>query len=438
MPAKSDRKQLNKQRKPRKAEHKQTAKPPRQVQHAPHRAQRRRTLAPPRSVTRLTGAPFSRGLVHPTTVNFTGEHHRRVLENGSVLRMTLEDGPVAVTAMDMNREIKLSTQPNGDLKISFSMPMCDVLSLVSAYPIGGCLAAVDALGSGVQYSGGTILLNPMVNQIIAYGETAPQIGMVAYNSPQLGLQSLAYSKYKLNRLGFAYQPQGQTFQATSQMLAESRMRFSFTGDPTHPIIGMLGYRGTGTIDYSILTETPNSVQFSEWNAWSLDIRDFHTDWLTINTPRFVPTTLTFGTGDIAETRQACFGAISCYDSYLSASDRVVMPHGQLWINGEILFSDPSPLLYAYVPPQMRALVSALGALRDSDCKSLSVSTEDKSESKDEKKPTEPDDDEDRVKLVAIDDPDSPEIVSPPRYKALKNSTPGGDKYVPKAKPPSRK
>jgi len=269
--------------------------------------------------------------------------------------------------------------------------------------------------------------------------------MVSPASPQLGLQALAFSKYKMSRLGFAYQPQGQTFQQTPDTLAESRLRFCFTADPTHPVLGLLGYRGTGTIDYSLLTETPNSVQFAEWNAWNLDVKDFHTDWLNINVPRFVPETIDVSPGNVAETRQECLGAITIMDSNGLSTSRVVMPHGELWWHGEILFSDPSPLLVTYVPPAFRAMLTAVGS-RSDDPYGVDVP-----ESKEEKKTST----SFRAETPALnrpfrvgpdgavsidDDDDDVQLVTPPggTYRAAPSRAPGGTLYSPRTRPPSKK
>jgi hypothetical protein len=240
-------------------------------------------------------------------------------------------------------------------------------------------------------------------------------------SPHVGLQALSFSRYKVNSLGFAYQPQGQTFQETPQTLAESRLRFCYTSDPTHPIIGSLAYRGTGTISYQVLTETPTSVQFAEWNSWKLECKVPQPEWLYLNFPRFTPQALDITPGGIALQRETYFGTCTLLDSYTNdvsdPTDRVLMPHGQLWMTGEFEFSDPSPLLYTYIPPQLRTL--ALDAAQV-------IQSELKEESKEEKKaPTLPD----------IEDLD---IVSPPSFKATPSRVPGGIMYSPRVRVPSKK
>jgi len=379
----------------------------------------------------------------------------RTLSNGSILTTTVEEAPTATTAMDMNREFTLNSQANGDLKVSFCLPLIDVTSFndlvgstSTGLSYGAALSGIDALSGSISRPGSTLLLNPMVNQLIQYStelSTYAVEGMVCPSSPQLGLQALAYSKYKMNRLGFAYQPQGQTFQQTPDTLAESRLRFCFTGDPTHPVLGLLGYRGTGTIDYTLLTETPNSVQFAEWNAWNLEVKDFHTDWLNINVPRFVPETIDVSPGNVAETRQECLGAVTVFDSNGLSTSRVIMPHGELWWHGEIVFSDPSPLLVTYVPPALRSALTAIG------CRSDDPYGVDVVESKEEKKTSAPMRAETpalnrpfRVgpdgAVVLVEDDDDVHLVSPPGgpYRATPSRVPGGSLYSPRTRPPSKK
>lgn len=430
-------------------------------QPVPVRTPRRvRALPPPRThaVVRREVRAAPR-----TTIRFAPEtSHSRVLSNGSRLTTTTETAPTAVTAMDMNREYILTTLPNGDLKVAFCMPLIDVISTADgngsttvAASFGAAMRGLNALNSSAATEiVGTVVLNPMVNIGMAYSVSTTgantTYAMVSPNAPHLGLQALAFSKYKFNRLGFAYQPQGQTFQSTADTTAESRLRFCFTADPTHPVLGVLGYRGTGTIDYSLLTETPNSVQFAEWNAWDLEIRDFHTDWLTINIPRFTPTIIPTDAGAHAALRQTTLGAISLYDSNSSSATRVDMPHGQLWWRGEVIFSDPSPLLATYVPPAFRDMISSLGTssgfyVRES--KEVKVAPE--PESKEEKVEThhtvarggvfsrafrlDP-----RGAVIIDPDDDDLSLVSPPRFTPTPSHVVGGSLYSPRAKVSSRK
>jgi hypothetical protein len=343
--------------------------------------------------------------------------------------MTTEDAPVAVTTLDMNRRFELQTLPNGNLQVTYCLPLIDVASVsyvggIATYDYGGAMQGTDAISDAADaHTAGTLLLNPMVNLALQYGASVAQYAMVAPSSPHLGLQALSFSKYRVKKLGFGYQPQGQTFQEDAATLGESRLRFCFTADPTHPVLGTLGYRGTGIIAYELLTETPNSVQFAEWNAWNLDIADFNTDWLEINYPRFAPATLPTDTGTTALMRQTFFGAASLYDSYGTYTNtRVNMVHGQLWQHGVMEFTDPSPLLTSYVPPQLHSMLTSLSAVAAGDSFHFKgESKEEKKESRSSASSSPPGD------IVSIDC-DDPDVTCPPRWAPTPSKSPGAPLY----------
>jgi len=386
-----------------------------------------------------------------------------------MLRIGLQEAPSAVTAIDMDRHLTLESQPNGNLKVRFCLPLCDLTSSPNNYELGAAFSINSALNDTVVV-GSTVLLNPMVMVAEAYGVTNPQMSMCVPSSPHVGLQALSFSRYRMNKLGFAYQPQGQTTQSTADTLAESRLRFCYTSDVTHPIIGSMSYRGTGTIEYSLLNETPNSVQFAEWNPWTLQIRDVPDSWLYINFPRFVPATANFGLDFQAVSRQTFFGAMSCFDSDSSSATRVLMPHGQIWMSGEVEFADPSPLLYNYIPPQITRMPSIVHNAIHGTLDEIKTTEDDVltilptyGESKEEKKtvftleelkhmlrttddvlPTSLRSSVVETKVngttklsVTSDDDDQPEIISPPRY-GTPVTQPGSSDYTPRSTPTSQK
>jgi hypothetical protein len=126
------------------------------------------------------------------------------------------------------------------LIIKFNQPLFSVTSGSDGPTSGGAFYGPSALDPADNYGGGTLLLNPLLNIILNRNSPSPTQAMVAAASPHLPLQALSFSKYRMSGLGFSYLPQGQTFQSTPQEIAESRLRFAFTADPTHPVIGMLG------------------------------------------------------------------------------------------------------------------------------------------------------------------------------------------------------
>jgi len=431
---------------------KQKKKAKKAAPQAASRRDRTRTLMTPKPMASILSSTISgsravavrsppayRNLRRPF---FTGPTSRRVLSTGNTVEVSMESAPTAVSQLGMNRELSLHTLPNGNLVVNYCLPLCDVTSPSptdeggTSVGFGPALVGTDALGASAVHYGGTLLLNPIVSVAVTYNSTTATAAMIAPTSPHVGLQALAFSKYRVTRLGFSYQPQGQTFQESAPTLGESRLRFAYTSDPSHPVLGTLAYRGTGTIDYSVLTETPNSVQFSEWNAWKMDINDVKTDWLYINASRFTPQAVSQLVE--SELRQEYYGAVSLYDSYGNGvgSDCVHMAHGQLWTHGTMEFSDPSPLLFTIVPPQISKAVSQLAGMMARSSLSDSESKEEKRDDSDE----EPEWQEERrirksVKVtMATAAPPPPlvvdiEDISPPKWTPVPSSSLGSPEYL---------
>jgi hypothetical protein len=426
---KSEKKTARKKvpRVPRKPKAKAVRHQPPPSASAPPQPQRKRLPPPPGSTKRLLRA--ARPPPRIETHSFSTPTIRRKLQCGSILTMTTEDAPSAVTALNMNRVFELQTLPNGNLRVRYNLPIADVASAdLTIETFGAALLANNAIATSPTYVS-TLLLNPMVMNGVQYTASygAAFNTLLVPNSPHVGLQALSYSRYRALSLGFSYQPQGQTTQSTPATLGESRLRFCYTSDPTHPILGFLGYRGTGTIDYSLLCETPTSIQFAEWNAWKLDVANAPSDWLYINQPRVAPGMSDFSSGNVALIRETYFGAATCFDSYSastgSPSDRVIMPHGMLWMNGEFEFSDPSPLLMTYIPPALRSMPYLTAS-------SLAQSVAPDAESKEERKTP--------IDIPDIEDLCTPDVISPPHYRQLPSSAPGGKSYSPRVKVSSLK
>jgi hypothetical protein len=137
-------------------------------------------------------------------------------------------------------------------------------------------------------------------------------------------------------LKFIYQPSGETFHDDDIARAEARLRFCFTADPVHPINGSIGYLDN-VVSYDTVMSSPSSVQFAEWNAWTLEPNFPVTDWLYNYDP-----VRAGGASTALNDRFSYFGAISCFDSYQNGATRIQMTHGMLWIETEMEFADPSP------------------------------------------------------------------------------------------------
>jgi len=371
-----------------------------------------------------TGLMLKPGLLNAKLTGAAGV--RTFMAGKALVTMTTESAPVAETAMKMERKFELTTLPNGNLRVVFHQPFADCVSAPfsaghpDSFTKGEALKVTTANSSPVvQVAAGSLQLSPMAPNALVWNTVDGSFDMVTSvaRSPFLPLQAMSYSRYKIKNQHFSYAAQGQSFQAAEPQLSESRLRFAFTADPCHPQLGDAAYLN-GLIGYGNMEETPNSVQFAEWNSWQMRIPNEIDSWLYTYTPR---TAVVSGAYDPVKRLTHC-GAISCYDSGPTGTDstRVEMPHGTIWWGGEVEFSDASPLLVNNITP---LLLSCFYDAKDKlhatgvavDMKSRSI------ESKETKDPK-----PDVPKVLVIVDPDDGDLVpSPPVYKPLPSNYPGG-------------
>jgi hypothetical protein len=368
----------------------------------PQQTARSKSNLPPRPVQTLR-TMVSSGRLAPQSVGVQMRSGTKQIGR-LVMGTEIQEASVAESQITAKRVLELHTQHDGSLVIKFNVPLTEIISSNNTDQFGAALHNVQYNGTTGQFSGSQ-LLSPVSQLGLQYTSGSYDEWTVLPQSPQLALQALAFSKYSMLDLGFTYCPTGQTYQSTAIATAESRLRFCYTEDPMHPVLGFNGYFNNIT-GYDVLAETTNSVQFSEWNSWHLRVPVDSSTKYTYSITRAGGTTAN-------DWRLSHFGVISCYDSYENASDRIQMTHGMLWMNGTIRLSDPSPLL-------VRTALPAITLLNEAYCHretvKLTYDRESKGESKEEKKEDDSDDGEYNLPTT--------------RWTPNPSSSPGAPTYVP--------
>lgn len=120
---------------------------------------------------------------------------------------------------------------------------------------GGCVVADD----GNPYQSVAIGLNNCLGN--PPGGSGAEVA-VGYISPIWDLIGSAFTRYKITKLIFHYEPQ-------STATATGRMVFGFAEDPIHPLVAPDNTNQTS----SNLLAVADSIAFMPWRAWSMDVTD---------------------------------------------------------------------------------------------------------------------------------------------------------------------
>lgn len=161
--------------------------------------------------------------------------------------------------------------------------------------------------------------------------------------PQLSRQVSCFSRYRLTRLRFIYDPIGSTASAV-------RLAFAYSNDPLSPAFySALGFDYTA---YNSLLTVPGSRAFSPWMAWSQNVA-VDDNW------KYVDNSAS-DTIAAANVRQEAYGVIMCLADSNPGTDYT---YGILSIDFSIDLLDPCPL--PTVPTTNLALHSSLDSKEES-------------------------------------------------------------------------
>lgn len=127
-------------------------------------------------------------------------------------------------------------------------------------------------------------------------DSGTKIDDVGYTSPVYDLIASAFTRYKLKKVVFHYEPQ-------SSATSTERLVFAFAPDPLHPILW-----NASTPDLDDLLALSDSIAFAPWRGWSMDVSDKLDDTLmyTFSQPSTAISAF--------DERFSDFGVISCITS----------------------------------------------------------------------------------------------------------------------------
>lgn len=226
----------------------------------------------------------------------------------------MQGAPVAVSS-DIQQYTQFSSGRTGN---ALKMRTCAAIAEIQRI-------STDIRGSALALSGGVTapsmqlnLTEPMVN--------SPTSGIVAvdYVSPVFDLLASAFTRYRISKLIFHYEPQ-------CAATTTERLVFAFAEDPVHPIL----WDTTPFPTQNSLLAVSDSIAFAPWRSWSMDV-----------TSRLPKKDLLYTFSDrstVLETlanRFSDFGVISCVTSSASGANTAC---GVLYMECEIELVEFCPI-----------------------------------------------------------------------------------------------
>lgn len=204
-----------------------------------------------------------------------------------------------------------------------------------------CVPIAEICNSVVNLSGGAMRVSGQSYNAIQLNLTAPfarsngpplVTNAVDYTSPVYDLIGSAFTRYRISKLVFHYQPQ-------SQATAPGRLVFAFARDAQHPLVW-----GTGT--QAALLACADSKAFMPWATWSLDVSNELDDTLYY----------TFDASqNTASDRFSDFGVIGLTTSLANQATTDIS--GVLYMESEIELEEFCPI--TVTRPSLAALASKL-------------------------------------------------------------------------------
>jgi len=228
--------------------------------------------------------------------------------------------------------------------------------------------------------------------------------------------SQAFARYRfVGPAALHYEPQASSQSAVG-------FAVGFVDDPAHPTNGfnnsLANAGGTAVGIYTAnIDNSPNSVFFAAWNAWSLKIHPDQ-DWkYNYFSPNYANATTTPNYTDHSDIRYACAGAIAVTNSGGAA----FVARGRVFLEATIEYRDPVPVaissisLYGNLRKSLLLLntseISELLRKRKTDLDALfKPSSSSSSSSSSSRKDDDDDDDEEKEMRVISTDP-IPKTVS---------------------------
>jgi len=204
----------------------------------------------------------------------------------------------------------------GALRCRFKTPFSGVIT--------GTTTAID----GMNFPGPATASYAAINPLGCVVRTAAAVTATPapFQSPVLQLLGGLFTRYRVNRLKFLYHPAAPT-SGTSVV----PMFFAYSSDPAHEL------SQDGTILVADPLNLPNSLEFSPWLPWEMDvskdlpIRDLYTQG---------EAGTSFSNIDIVQLRQSCVGGI--FLTGTSNGTTTASSIGELYLEIDLTFEDICP------------------------------------------------------------------------------------------------
>lgn len=249
--------------------------------------------------------------------------------------------PVAVSD-DIQQSVRFGAGDNpGDLRIHATIPLYQVCS-------GWTSGILTIPGGFVSTADPTTLIPP---------ETSVQLGIgiglhsnnqltFPYLSPAVSLISNAFTRYRMRKLQFIYEPQSST-------IVQDRTVFAYAEDPRHPLF--YAPNDASQLSSGKLLALSDSIAFAPWRSWSLDVSKSVTQNLMYTA--IVDTSPYLGQPQLSDQRFSMFGTIGCVTSNTTYTGPVI--YGILYARMEVDLVEFCPIVQTAIVP--------LGGQKSDDC-----------------------------------------------------------------------
>lgn len=172
---------------------------------------------------------------------------------------SVHSAPAAVSDF-LSQSIKFKPSKGGKgLIMEVCLPLCNIVGTTFTTGTQGTLTGPGGSSTDIYTVNPVYPIQGSSSSSVALADGAT---ISSYINPAWSLIAAAFTRWKVRKLIFKYQPQSTSTQA-------DQLVFAFAADPAHPVIG-LGAPAT-VLTNSILLNMGDSIPFMPWKEWSLDV-----------------------------------------------------------------------------------------------------------------------------------------------------------------------
>lgn len=229
---------------------------------------------------------------------------------GKTSRARVDGAPVAVSN-DLQQYTRFSSGRDGS---SLRMHTCCAITEVNR-------TSTTAAPAGLLFSGVLQATAVQLSLTRPFARADASGLSVGFTSPVWDLIGSAFTRYRIKKLIFHYEPQ-------CPATATERLVFAFAKDPDHPLLW------TSTASSANNLAVADSIAFMPWRSWSMDVSHIMDDTLYY-TYDFNAST------DSSTDRFSNFGVIACSTSSVSQASSLI--GGVLYMETEVEFVEFCPI-----------------------------------------------------------------------------------------------